>query len=66
MTEETENLVLAHLRHIRGAVDHLVDEVKELKTRVGRLEIGLAGVQQTLAEHCVPMNRIDRHLDRIE
>jgi hypothetical protein len=58
MAPETENLVLEHLRHIRGAVDRTADDVSELKTRVSRLEMGLAQaqvslghIQVALAEH---------------
>ena len=44
MAPETENIVLEHLRHIRGQIDRVADDVSELKTRIGRLEIGLAQV----------------------
>lgn len=41
MTEETTNLVLEHLRHIRARVDSL-DE------RMGRVELRLSVIEQTL------------------
>jgi hypothetical protein len=37
MADESTNLVLEHLRHIRGAVDAVRDDVREIKTRVGHL-----------------------------
>lgn len=66
MAPETENIVLEHLRHIRGQIDRVADDVSELKTRVGRLDIGLAQVQMTLAEHSNRGDRIEARLDRIE
>jgi hypothetical protein len=56
MSEANNNLVLEHLRHIRGAVDEIRLDVKELKTRVGFLESQYAHVS----------NRIEDRLDRIE
>ncbi|NEX20584.1 hypothetical protein G3480_09725 [Thiorhodococcus mannitoliphagus] len=41
MTDDTTNLVLEHLRHIRAKVDSL-DE------RVGRVELRLSVIEQTL------------------
>jgi hypothetical protein len=35
---ETDNVVLEHLRHIRGAVDGLRDDMREVKSRLGLLE----------------------------
>ena len=66
MAPETENIVLEHLRHIRGQIDRVADDVSELKTRMGRLEIGLAQVHVTLAEHSNRDDRIEARLDRIE
>jgi predicted nucleic acid-binding Zn-ribbon protein len=60
---ETESLVLEHLRHIRGAVDGLRDDKREVKQRVGALETEVAQVTVRLAEIS---NRVDRLSDRIE
>ena len=46
----TENLVLEHLRHIRGKVDQIADDVSELKYRLGRVEGNLAGLQRNDAD----------------
>ena len=35
---ETENIVIGHLRHIRGAVDALRDDMREVKGRLGILD----------------------------
>jgi hypothetical protein len=70
MTDEPENLVLEHLRVIRGVVEETRTELRELKLRVGRLEVGtaraLAHIQVTLAEHSIRFDRVDERLDRIE
>ena len=60
---EAENLVLEHLRHIRGAVDGLRDDMREVKHRVGALETEMAQFSVRLAE---VSNRVDRLSDRIE
>ena len=38
MKENVENLVLEHLRHIRGRVDQIADDVGDLKQRMSGLE----------------------------
>jgi len=60
---ETDNIVLEHLRHIRGAVDVLRDDMREVKQRVGGLETEVAQVNVRLAE---VSNRIDRFSNRVE
>jgi len=66
MAESTDNLVLEHLRHIRGAVDALREDMRDLKTRVGRLEINVAQIQVALAEHSVRFDRLDARVEPIE
>ena len=44
MAEEMEDLVLEHLRHIRGAVDRLGERLEMLTQRVGRLVTEVAGL----------------------
>ena len=38
MTEQIDSLVLEHLRHIRGRVDQIADDVGDLKQRMSGLE----------------------------
>jgi DNA-binding FrmR family transcriptional regulator len=59
MAPETENLVLEHLRHIRGAVDALREDNREIKTRLGILEQQYASLSNRI-------DRIEGRLDRIE
>ncbi len=59
MMTETENLVLEHLRHIRGAVDGLRDDMREVKGRLGTLESQYANLSNR-------MDRLDGRVERIE
>lgn len=66
MADETTNLVLEHLRHIRGAVDALREDMRETKARLGRLEVNLAQTQVGVAELSVRLDRLDARVERIE
>jgi hypothetical protein len=50
MVDETDNIVLEHLRAIRGDVAQLRVDVSELTTRIGGLERSVAHLHVTLAE----------------
>lgn len=60
---EAESIVLEHLRHIRSTVDGLRDDMREVKQRVGALEIEVAQCVVRIAELS---NRMDRLADRVE
>ena len=66
MNENTESLVLEHLRHLRAGMDRLLDRLDDPTARVGRLEVNTARIEVVLAEHSVRFDKIDRRLDRIE
>lgn len=55
----TENLVLEHLRAIRGSIDGLKDDMLEVKGRLGLIEQQYAIVSNRL-------DRMDQRIDRIE
>jgi hypothetical protein len=67
---EPENIVLEHLRHIRGVVDAVRDDIADLKSRVTTLEFAvgnLAAIEAShYAGHSGRLDRIDARLDRIE
>jgi predicted nuclease with TOPRIM domain len=67
---EPDNIVLEHLRHIRGVVDGTRDDVRELKHRVGSVERETAHVHVELAQVHVKVaelsGRVDRLSDRLE
>jgi len=56
---ETESIMLEHLRHIRGAVDGLRDDMREVKGRLGILESQYANLSNR-------MDRLDSRVERIE
>ena len=56
---EGESLVLEHLRHIRGAVDGLREDMREVKGRLGILENQYASLSSRV-------DRIDGRIERIE
>ena len=66
MADEPDNLTLRMLRSIDAKLDRLSGDLSDLKTRVGRVEKGVAELHVTLAEHSVRMDRIEQRLDRIE
>jgi DNA repair ATPase RecN len=66
MTGEPHNLILEHLRAIRGSVDRMEHDIKDLKFRVGQVEHTLAQHGTTLAHYTSRFDRLDERLDRIE
>lgn len=73
MSEGTDNLVLEHLRHIRGVVDGVRDDVRELKHRMSAVELGLASVRreianvaETIAYQQIRIEKVEDRLERIE
>jgi predicted nucleic acid-binding Zn-ribbon protein len=56
---EPDNIVLEHLRHIRGAVDGTRDDIREIKQRIGSLENQYATMSNRL-------DRMDFRIERIE
>jgi outer membrane murein-binding lipoprotein Lpp len=49
MTENVDNLVLEHLRHIRGRVDQIADDVGDLKQRMSGLESAMNLVRREMS-----------------
>jgi len=63
---ETDNIVLEHLRHIRGAVDAMREDVREVKHRVGSLECEVAHVHVKVAELSERVDRLERVEKRLD
>jgi archaellum component FlaC len=57
---ETDNIVLEHLRHIRGTLNDVRDDIREIKQRAGSLENQYANMSNRLDRIDV---RIERRLD---
>ncbi|WP_058558336.1 hypothetical protein [Thiohalocapsa sp. ML1] len=73
MTADIESLVLEHLRHIRGRVDQIGDDITDLKHRMSSLETAMVGVKRELthgdetdARQQVSLDRIVERIERIE
>jgi archaellum component FlaC len=60
---EPDNIVLEHLRHIRGAIDDVRDDIREMKQGIGNLENQHANMSNRLDRMDVRIERIERRLD---
>ena len=63
---ELDNIVLEHLRHIRGAVDGLREDMREVKNRLGILENQYASLSNRIDRLDARMERIEKRLDLAE
>ena len=73
MTDNVENLVLEHLRAIRGDIARMERKQDETITRLGRLELAVAGLRRDMAhtdeaaaEQGVRIDHLAERLDRVE
>jgi hypothetical protein len=66
MADETSNIILEHLRHIRGKVDNTDRNLEVLTLRVGAMERILAGNYQVEVVQNVELDRLKSRVDRIE
>ena len=73
MTDETTNLVLEHLRAIRGEISSVKDEMRTMKSEISALRLQVGAVSK-LVEQCVEdiatvrvrLDRIERRLDLVD
>lgn len=73
MTDSIDSLVLEHLRHIRGRVDQIGDDILDLKHRMSSLESAMVAVKrevahgdETDARQQVSLDRLVERIERIE
>jgi hypothetical protein len=66
MSDAVENLVLEHLRHLRGLAETTLQKINDLTTRMGFVEEGIASLHSEYAHVSVRLDRVDNRLDRIE
>jgi hypothetical protein len=73
MTENVDNLVLEHLRHIRGRVDQISDDVGDLKQRMSGLESAMNLVRREVslgdeidARQQSALDKLQNRIERIE
>jgi outer membrane murein-binding lipoprotein Lpp len=68
-----DNLVLEHLRHIRGKIDKVAEDMDDIKARISSLENSMVSVKREVnhgdevdARQQVSLDKIIRRLERIE
>jgi hypothetical protein len=67
MSDPPENLISVYLRRIDQKVDGLADALRELKQRVGTVEIVTGNLAAVEASHYASLaGRLDRRDDRME
>lgn len=73
VTNSVENLVLEHLKAIRTDMASTKDSLKEITTRLGRLEVSVASLRrdnahmdEAAAESGVRFDRLVERVERIE
>ena len=71
--ENIESLVLEHLRHIRGKVDQISEDIDDLKARMSSLESSMVTVKREVnngedvdARQQVSLDKILRRIERLE
>ncbi|RJF89720.1 hypothetical protein D3874_24395 [Oleomonas cavernae] len=66
MTENVENLILEHLRHLRGMMDNMRVDILEIKERLGILERQYASISNRVDRMDVRLDHIERRLGLVE
>ena len=66
MTDNVENLILEHLKHIRGKIDVISLDVSDLKSRMSSLEEMQGQLLIMMGGFGKRMDRFDDRLSRIE
>ena len=63
---EIENLVLDHLRDMRGQLDRMEHKLEDVIARLGHVERSAADHSVQLAEFNTKLDRLDARVARIE
>jgi uncharacterized protein (UPF0335 family) len=73
MTDDIDNLIIEHLRHIRGRVDRIAEDMGDMKHRMSSLESAMVLVKrevsagdETDVRHQVSLDRLMDRIERIE
>ncbi len=65
MVDEPDNLVLHLLRKLDVKLDHIADDLGDIKVRMTQVETNLAGVHRRLDRLDLRLERIERRLELI-
>ena len=70
MTDNVESVIIEHLRHIRGRVDRIAEDMSDVKLRLSSLESAMVLVKREVSSGDETDARqqfsLDRLADRIE
>jgi hypothetical protein len=73
MPDETANLILEHLRHVRARIDSVAEDVADLKSRMsaqeeisGQILVMLGALGRRFDRSDERLARIERRLDMVE
>ena len=66
MTDDTQQIMLDHLRHIRGRIDSFDDRTGRVESRLGAIEGHFVNMLHSGIAQNAELDRINRRLDRIE
>ena len=73
MTNNIENLILEHLRALRGGQDRIEHELREVQSRLSSLEAAVIGVrrdavytQEDVARQQLSIDHLKERIQRIE
>ncbi len=73
MSEKVENLILEHLRGMRGSQDRVEQELREIKNRITNLESGVAGIRRDSAhdndkivQQQIGLDHLNERIEKIE
>ena len=65
MSDQPENLTSIYLRRIDDKVDGVRDDLREVKTRLTSVELGLAAVRREIAVLAEADAHLGAHIDRL-
>lgn len=66
MSDEPDNVVLLLLRRLDAKGDRIIDDLRDIKTRMTAVEEAISGVNRRLDRHDARLDRIERRLDLVE
>lgn len=62
----SDNLILEHLRFIRGELSSVKDDTREIRIRLSNVESSVAGLASTMAAQQARFDRLHDRMGRIE
>ena len=63
MSDQPENLMLIYLRRLDGKMDKLIDDMLEVKQRLGHLEGQYASISRRVDSLDIRLERVERRLE---